>query len=55
MEEELNDGVKANGAPQSSPEMENNEVEQSKVGIMRAVVEAQDPSAKVCFLPCFRP
>lgn len=44
--EEWKDGVGANEA-ENSFSMESNEIEQSKVGIMRALVEAEDPSAKV--------
>ncbi|KAK9292524.1 hypothetical protein L1049_020497 [Liquidambar formosana] len=40
---ESKDSVKANEAQDS---LESNEIEQSKVGIMRALVERQDPSAK---------
>jgi len=43
--EEWKDGVGANEA-ENSFSMESNEIEQSKVGIMRALVEAEDPSAK---------
>lgn len=46
MEKEWKDGVGANEA-ENSFSMESNEIEQSKVGIMRALVEAEDPSAKV--------
>ncbi|KAE8023792.1 hypothetical protein FH972_009453 [Carpinus fangiana] len=43
--EEWKDGVGANEA-ENSFSVESNEIEQSKVGIMRALVEAEDPSAK---------
>ncbi|KAF5449216.1 hypothetical protein F2P56_029688 [Juglans regia] len=48
MTEELKDGtVEANELQDNgSLEMESNEIEKSKVGIMRAVVEAEDSSAK---------
>ncbi|XP_059448183.1 phosphatidylinositol/phosphatidylcholine transfer protein SFH1-like [Corylus avellana] len=45
MEKEWKDGVGANEA-ENSFSLESNEIEQSKVGIMRALVEAEDPSAK---------
>ncbi|XP_062155751.1 uncharacterized protein LOC133863709 [Alnus glutinosa] len=45
MEEEWKDGVGANEA-EDSFSMESNEIEQSKVSIMRALVEVEDPSAK---------
>jgi len=45
MEKEWKDGVGAN-EEEGSFTMESNEIEQSKVGIMRALVEAEDPSAK---------
>jgi hypothetical protein len=44
--EEWKDGVGANEA-EDSFSMESNEIEQSKVSIMRALVEVEDPSAKV--------
>lgn len=44
--EEWKDGVGANEAEDSFA-MESNEIEQSKVSIMRALVEVEDPSAKV--------
>lgn len=43
----LENGVEANELRDSSLRMESNEIEQNKVGIMRAIVEAEDPSAKV--------
>ncbi|XP_041014353.1 phosphatidylinositol transfer protein 3-like [Juglans microcarpa x Juglans regia] len=42
----LENGVEANELQDSILKMESNEIEQSKVGIMRALVEAEDPSAK---------
>lgn len=49
MTEELRDGVEEANELQDhgSLEMEGNEIEKSKVAIMRAVVEAEDSSAKV--------
>lgn len=43
----LENGVEANELQDSSLKMESNEIEQNKVSIMRALVEAEDPSAKV--------
>ncbi|KAG2702871.1 hypothetical protein I3760_06G110800 [Carya illinoinensis] len=42
----LENGVEANELQDSSLKMESNEIEQNKVSIMRALVEAEDPSAK---------
>lgn len=66
MERELREGMKPKQEEEEEERlgnnnvMEMNEIEQSKVGIMRALVEREDPSAKVLslsflfFLSCFQ-
>ena len=66
MERELREGMKPKQKEEEEERlgnnnvMEMNEIEQSKVGIMRALVEREDPSAKVLslsflfFLSCFQ-
>jgi hypothetical protein len=61
MEKELKNGVEAKEAEEDrrlelgmeSNENENHEIEQSKIGIMRALVEREDSSAKVLFILFF--
>ena len=40
-------GVEANEGVEEQQGLESNEIEKSKVGIMRALVEREDPSSKV--------